>query len=209
MATGGRWAPLASTQLALQAGGSRSWWAQQAAEAEELCFQAIDPLVSRRLVTCREERDAVMAEAATSTGLHCLLPLFVPCACVETSDNARWLAQPGRYNVTRKADGQRHLLIVLGNGATYLLNRAGALYSYPMAAGGAQDPGAAAGVQDPGTAAGVQYPAAAAGAQAPGTEAGAQDPAAVAGGQDPGAAAGSQDPEAAIEVWDPGAAAGA
>jgi hypothetical protein len=97
-----------------------------------LRLEAIEPLVSARLVRQRSRRDAVVAGAVAATGLLSL-PMPVPSASVRTDEDARWVAAPGRYTVARKADGQRHLLIVTGGGAAYMRNRVGSLYAFPIA----------------------------------------------------------------------------
>ncbi|MGQ3192916.1 hypothetical protein, partial [Neoaquamicrobium sediminum] len=89
------------------------------------------PVTSCRLVSCSRARVAVLAEAEALTGLH-PLPLPVPSRSVTCSADARWLAYPGRYLAALKADGVRHLLITTATGQPFLLNRAGALYAYPM-----------------------------------------------------------------------------
>ncbi|GFH11795.1 uncharacterized protein HaLaN_07351 [Haematococcus lacustris] len=89
------------------------------------------PVTSCRLVSCSRARSAVLAEAEAFTGLH-PLPLPVPSRSVTCSADAHWLAYPGRYLAALKADGVRHLLITTATGQPFLLNRAGALYAYPM-----------------------------------------------------------------------------
>jgi hypothetical protein len=117
----------------------------------------IDPVVSSRLVTSKAERDAVLQCATACTGLLCessvsndshhrntcsstssssvgfagLMP--VPCQSAVSATDAHWLAVPGRYCVSLKLDGTRHLLIATDSGC-YLLNRAGMVYKYPVAA---------------------------------------------------------------------------
>ncbi|KAJ9532443.1 hypothetical protein QJQ45_010535 [Haematococcus lacustris] len=89
------------------------------------------PVTSCRLVSCSRARAAVVAEAEAFTGLH-PLPLPVPSRSVTCTADACWLAYPGRYLAALKADGVRHLLITTATGQPFLLNRAGALYAYPM-----------------------------------------------------------------------------
>ncbi|KAJ9532820.1 hypothetical protein QJQ45_010939 [Haematococcus lacustris] len=96
-----------------------------------LAITPLQPVTSCRLVSCSRARAAVLAEAEAFTGLH-PLPLPVPSRSVTCSADARWLAYPGRYLAALKADGVRHLLITTATGQPFLLNRAGALYAYPM-----------------------------------------------------------------------------
>jgi hypothetical protein len=110
----------------------------------------VEPVVSGRLVTCKVERDAVLQCGTACTGLLCannstcsssssssstvfagLMP--VPCQSVVSAKDAHWLAVPGRYCVSLKLDGTRHLLIATDSGC-YLLNRAGMMYKHPVAA---------------------------------------------------------------------------
>ncbi|KAG2496220.1 hypothetical protein HYH03_005818 [Edaphochlamys debaryana] len=134
-----------------------------------LSLTPLQPVTSTRLVTSRRERDRVLAAAAGASGLRLdsffgggggggggggsvgpALPM--PARTVASAAEARWVGWPGRYAVSRKADGTRHLLMVLGgeegegaggsssaggsiggSGAeAYLLNRAGALYRFPI-----------------------------------------------------------------------------
>ncbi|KAL6758439.1 hypothetical protein V8C86DRAFT_1827786 [Haematococcus lacustris] len=97
----------------------------------DLAITPLQPVTSCRLVSCSRARAAVVAEAEAFTGLH-PLPLPVPSRSVTCSADARWLAYPGRYLAALKADGVRHLLITTATGQPFLLNRAGALYAYPM-----------------------------------------------------------------------------
>lgn len=104
--------------------------------------RAIGPVVSPRLVSCRATRDAVLPQAAAVSGLTALgRTIAVPTASVNTLADARWVAVPDRYLVSRKVDGVRHLLIVASDGTPYLLNRAGSLYAYPLTAPGDLPPG--------------------------------------------------------------------
>ncbi|KAL6758416.1 hypothetical protein V8C86DRAFT_3134369 [Haematococcus lacustris] len=96
-----------------------------------LAITPLQPVTSCRLVSCSRARAAVVAQAEAFTGLH-PLPLPVPSRSVTCSADACWLAYPGRYLAALKADGVRHLLITTATGQPFLLNRAGALYAYPM-----------------------------------------------------------------------------
>ncbi|KAJ9532486.1 hypothetical protein QJQ45_010552 [Haematococcus lacustris] len=102
-----------------------------------LAITPLQPVTSCRLVSCSRARAAVVAEAEAFTGLH-PLPLPVPSHSMTCSADARWLAYPGRYLAALKADGVRHLLITTATGQPFLLNRAGALYAYPMQAAPSQ-----------------------------------------------------------------------
>jgi hypothetical protein len=103
-----------------------------------LLLHPLEPVVSSRLVTSRAERQAVLAEVEASAGLSDLAQLFaVPSQAVCSGEDAAWVAAPGRYAVSRKCDGTRHLLLVEADGQAYLLNRAGALYRYPVTVAGA------------------------------------------------------------------------
>ncbi|KAJ9532465.1 hypothetical protein QJQ45_010515 [Haematococcus lacustris] len=103
----------------------------------DLAITPLQPVTSCRLVSCSRSRAAVVAEAEAFTGLH-PLPLPVPSRSVTCSEDARWLAYPGRYLAALKADGVRHLLITTATGQPFLLNRAGALYAYPLQAAPSQ-----------------------------------------------------------------------
>ncbi|KAL6758414.1 hypothetical protein V8C86DRAFT_3134365 [Haematococcus lacustris] len=102
-----------------------------------LAITPLQPVTSCRLVSCSRARAAVLAEAEAFTGLRAL-PLPVPSRSVTCSADARLLAYPGRYLAALKADGVRHLLITTATGQPFLLNRAGALYAYPMQAAPSQ-----------------------------------------------------------------------
>ncbi|KAL6750543.1 hypothetical protein V8C86DRAFT_844345 [Haematococcus lacustris] len=97
----------------------------------DLAITPLQSVTSCRLVSCSRARAAVVAEAEAFTGLH-PLPLPVPSRSVTCSADARWLAYPGRYLAALKADGVRHLLITTATGQPFLLNRAGAMYAYPL-----------------------------------------------------------------------------
>ncbi|KAG2496622.1 hypothetical protein HYH03_005443 [Edaphochlamys debaryana] len=108
------------------------------------------PVTSPRLVTSRSERDRVLAEAARVSGLRLdgffrgassggpALP--EPTRALASAADARWVGWPGRYAVSRKAEGTRHLLMVLqgqegeaeGKAEAYLLNGVGSLYRFPI-----------------------------------------------------------------------------
>jgi hypothetical protein len=80
----------------------------------------------------------VLDFAAGSSGLLDLQRAFaVPSQSAATGSDTAWLASPGRYAVSRKCDGTRHLLLVDAGGRPYLLNRAGSLYAYPLLASAA------------------------------------------------------------------------
>lgn len=97
----------------------------------------IEPVVSSCQVTCSRTMERVLSDAAAATGLHDLgRSIAVPSATIATLADARWAAVPGRYHVSRKANGTRHLLIIAADGTPYLLDRAGALYAYPLTAPG-------------------------------------------------------------------------
>jgi transcriptional regulator of met regulon len=108
----------------------------------------IEPVVSQRLATSRTECGAVLQYAASCTGLLSgssssssfagLMP--VPSQAVTAASDAHWLAVPGRYCVSLKLDGTRHLLIATDSGC-YLLNRAGMMYKYSVAAAAVQAEG--------------------------------------------------------------------
>ncbi|PNW75381.1 hypothetical protein CHLRE_12g524850v5, partial [Chlamydomonas reinhardtii] len=97
-----------------------------------LAVTPIECVTSRRLVADPLELDAVMAAAASLSGLGRLFscsreangaaaaaagdaPLAapVPSNMVCSSADAAWLARPGRYTVSRKCDGTRYLLLLL------------------------------------------------------------------------------------------------
>jgi hypothetical protein len=87
-----------------------------------LVAHPIDPVVSSRLITSRSERDAVLQLAAAAAGMQFLDPaVSEPTQAVLTPADARWLAVPGRYAVSRKCDGTKHLLIVAADGGVHLL----------------------------------------------------------------------------------------
>ncbi|KXZ47387.1 hypothetical protein GPECTOR_35g825 [Gonium pectorale] len=93
-----------------------------------LALTPLQPVTSRRLVTCAAERDWALAEAAQLSGLRLFggeagdgagvnsLPpaLPMPTAGVVSEEDARWVTAPGRYAVSRKCDGTRCLLLALG-----------------------------------------------------------------------------------------------
>ena len=108
-----------------------------------LSLRAIEPVTTTRVVPSAALRRSVLDAAAASCGLRGLAqqpgapsaPFAVPTQVVASPSDARWVAAPGRYLVTRKCDGTRHLLLAAEAGSTYLLNRAGTLYQFPLAAG--------------------------------------------------------------------------
>ncbi|GLC36991.1 hypothetical protein PLESTM_000526200 [Pleodorina starrii] len=145
-----------------------------------LSLTPLQPVTSCRLVTDITERDWVLAEAERTSGLKMFggggdvtaPSLPVPTASVATVADVRWLSWPGRYAVSRKCDGTRHLMLAVGGplppplqpqpglasnnagggsssddsggssgdsgsgdantAVIYLLNRAGALYAFPV-----------------------------------------------------------------------------
>ncbi|KAG1670820.1 hypothetical protein FOA52_003411 [Chlamydomonas sp. UWO 241] len=98
-----------------------------------LMARAMPPVVSSRLVSSAAEREMVLHEAERSSGLRDLGQcIAVPSQIVATPGDASLLAYPGRYCVSRKCDGTRHLLLMTSGGQAYLLNRAGTLYRYPL-----------------------------------------------------------------------------
>ncbi|KAG2496623.1 hypothetical protein HYH03_005444 [Edaphochlamys debaryana] len=118
-------------------------------QERDLAFTPLQPVTSPRLVTSRSERDRVLAEAARVSGLRLdgffrgassggpALP--EPTRALATAADARWVGWPGRYAVSRKAEGTRHLLMVLqwegeaeGKAEAYLLNGVGTLYRFPI-----------------------------------------------------------------------------
>ncbi|KAG2488438.1 hypothetical protein HYH03_012945 [Edaphochlamys debaryana] len=129
-----------------------------------LACTPLQPVTSARLVTSRAERDRVLAKAAEVSGLRLdgffrggasggpALP--VPTSSVDSSGAARWVGVPGRYAVSRKADGTRYLLMVVaeradddlggggsgggscGSSSAYLLDRVGSLYKFPIRSSG-------------------------------------------------------------------------
>ena len=109
----------------------------------DFTIHAVPPVVSSRLITSKAVKEQVLAYAAAKSGLHALqstnLPpqqqagiIAVPSKSIATEADARWIAVPGRYAVSRKVDGTRHLLVVDKEGKPYLMNRVGAMYAYPM-----------------------------------------------------------------------------
>ncbi|KAL4424357.1 hypothetical protein ABPG75_001658 [Micractinium tetrahymenae] len=123
-------------------------------QAPDILLRCVEPVVSTRLVSSGAERRGMLQAAATSSGLLSLGqgPLFaVPQQSVRSPPDARWLAYPGRYLVTRKCDGTRCLLIVPPSGTPYLLNRAGTLYRYPnrLSCSGGSSSGSADSSQGP------------------------------------------------------------
>ncbi|KAG2502098.1 hypothetical protein HYH03_000590 [Edaphochlamys debaryana] len=120
----------------------------------ELALTPLQHVTSIRLVTWRAERDEVLEAAARLSGLglntffrgggggmgHAGPALPLPACSVRSPSDVQWLAVPGRYAVSRKADGTRCLLIVpgeeaaagSGGGEAYLLNRVGSLYKHPV-----------------------------------------------------------------------------
>jgi hypothetical protein len=102
----------------------------------ELFALPVKPVTSRRLVSDAAERRAALEAAVASSGLRSLADGSfrppVPRRAVACAADAAWVAAPGRYRVSRKADGTRHLLIAAEGGEAYLLNRAGMLYRYPL-----------------------------------------------------------------------------
>ncbi|KAG2502099.1 hypothetical protein HYH03_000591 [Edaphochlamys debaryana] len=123
---------------------------------EALVLTPLQHVTSTQLVTSRSERDMVLEAAARLSGLglntffrgggggmgHAGPALPLPACSVRSPSDVQWLAAPGRYAVSRKADGTRCLLIVPGKeaaagssgGEAYLLNRVGSLYKYPVRA---------------------------------------------------------------------------
>lgn len=103
--------------------------------APDLAVLPIEPVVSPRLVSSQSERSVVLEYLTKTTGLRGLEAGGLPVAThsVNTLAEARWVGMPGQYMVARKCDGTRRLLLVFQNGVSYLLNRAGALYKYPIA----------------------------------------------------------------------------
>ncbi|PNH03221.1 hypothetical protein TSOC_010756 [Tetrabaena socialis] len=134
---------------------------------DSLAATPLQCVTSRRLVTCAAQRRRVLAEAARASGLGRLFGVLpVPTASITTIADVRWVGWPGRYAVSRKCDGTRHLLLVVGEepelGAggggdggsgggcsggcsAYLLNRAGTLYRYPVQLSGGRGGSASCG----------------------------------------------------------------
>ena len=99
-----------------------------------LSFTPLQPVVSDRLVTDRGLIDAALLEAEAMSGLRIFrgeAKFIVPSTPVQSIDDARWVTSPGRYCVSRKCDGTRHVLIV-GQEAALMLNRVGSVYNYPI-----------------------------------------------------------------------------
>lgn len=107
------------------------------AVASGLQVLPIAPVFSRRLIVDPSERAAVLRAAADSCGLPGLadgtFKPAVPTRRIGSVLDAEWVAAPGRYLMSRKADGTRYLLIVGPDGVPHLLNRAGMLYRFPIA----------------------------------------------------------------------------
>ena len=97
-----------------------------------LSFTPLQPVVSDRLVIDRGVIDAALREAEAMTGLRMFgseTKFIVPSTPVQSVDDARWVTSPGRYCVSRKCDGTRHVLIV-GQETALMLNRVGSVYRY-------------------------------------------------------------------------------
>ena len=99
-----------------------------------LSFTPLQPVVSDRLVTDRGFIDAALQEAEEMTGLRMFkdeTKFIVPSTPIKSLDDAAWVTSPGRYCVSRKCDGTRHILII-GQEKALMLNRAGSVYNYSI-----------------------------------------------------------------------------
>ena len=102
----------------------------------QLSFTPLEPVVSKRLVIDKQAINSALREAETTTRLAMFsneAKLAVPSTPIQSTTDAEWVSWPGRYCVSRMCDGTRHVLIVSGEGAAMMLNRAGSAYAYPVA----------------------------------------------------------------------------
>ncbi len=121
----------------------------------------VPPVVSARLVSPLVASD-IVSRASVACGLMLcgnrrddwldgqVVPniMAVPSQSLTTKDQVSWIARPGRYAVSRKCDGMRHLLIADDEGKPHLLSRSGSLYAYPMTRGTSADGGGKAAVDE-------------------------------------------------------------
>ena len=110
-------------------------WASSLILPPSLTFTPLQWVVSPRLLTDKKFVDSLLheTEAITELRMFAASPkLPVPSHPVDTVEGAAWVAWPGRYCVSRKCDGTRHLLIVGGDGIARLRNRSGFMYEYPV-----------------------------------------------------------------------------
>jgi adenylate kinase family enzyme len=101
----------------------------------QLTFTPLEPVVSKRLVINRQAIDSALQGAEGMTGLAMFgheTRLPVPSTPIQSTADAEWISWPGRYCVSRKCDGTRHILITGEKGTAMMLNRAGSVYAYPI-----------------------------------------------------------------------------
>ncbi len=117
----------------------RSWQRQQDRLPAQLTFTPLEPVVSKRLIVDKKAIDRVLLKAQETTGLAIFSSeasrFAVPSTPIHSTTDAEWISWPGRYCVSRKCDGTRHLLIVMdfsGKRSAMMLNRAGSAYEYPI-----------------------------------------------------------------------------
>jgi adenylate kinase family enzyme len=113
----------------------RAWDREQHSLPPQLLFAPLEPVVSKRLIVDRKAIDNALREAEEITGLAMFsseAKFAVPSTAIKSTADAEWISWPGRYCVSRKCDGTRHLLIISGKGSALMLNRAGAAYEYPI-----------------------------------------------------------------------------
>ena len=100
---------------------------------KRLSFTPLQPVVSDRLVIDRGIIDAALHEAEEMTGLRIFnkdeTKFIVPSTPIKSFNDAAWVTSPGRYCISRKCDGTRHVLII-GKENSFMLNRAGSVYNY-------------------------------------------------------------------------------
>ena len=100
-----------------------------------LSFTPLQPVVSDRLVIDRGIIDAALHEAEEMTGLRIFkdeTKFIVPSTPIKSFNDAAWVtSSPGRYCISRKCDGTRHVLII-GQENSFMLNRAGSVYDYSI-----------------------------------------------------------------------------
>jgi hypothetical protein len=102
----------------------------------ELAYTLLEPVISARLVTRRDEIDRVLSDAAQSSGLLLFqsqnpASLPTPKNIVRDEASCGFLSYPGRYKVCRKCDGMRYMLVIAQDGSSYYRTRSGSMYAYP------------------------------------------------------------------------------
>lgn len=113
----------------------REWNSLQYNLPRHLSFTPLEPVVSKRLIVDRNAIDNALREAENITGVAMFsseAKFAVPSTPIQSTTDAEWVSWPGRYCVSRKCDGTRHLLMVGEKGTVTLLNRAGSAYEYPI-----------------------------------------------------------------------------